>query len=272
MSARGVKLINGKQPLLRQIVFEVKYHHGYNYLDRCGKILNRITKENAEWVVGNQVNPQNAPLFSMRNECKFIFGALGVNFHINKTNSDGIITNEDVNDFSIQCEEMTNLVIDELNLTEFSRIGFRVWYYFPCDSKEDSDKWMRDLNAFKLSPDLTSAFGGELESLAVAVFITGADSRFRMGFETYEAPVQFHAGPEVVNIRTSMLRGSTKDVLKKHLKERHRLEINAKYGAVVDFDSFQEDPLSIDPRDFINGNFSLFKIRLYDVLSPTKND
>ena len=272
MSARGIRVINGKEPLLRQIAFEVRYNHGYNYLDRCGKVLNRISREHGEWVVGNQVNPQNASLYSMRNECKFVFGPAAINLHVDRTNSDTVIFDEDINDFAIQCEEMTTIVTDELGLTDFSRIGLRMWYYFPCDTKDEADIWLRDLGIVSLSPELTSTYGGDLESMSLAVVITSKEHRVRIGFESVEKAAQFHTGPETVNVKTSMLRGAARDFLKRHLKDRRRLQINAKYAAVLDFDSFQEDPFSIDPRDFITHNTNIFMDRLYDVLSSIKKN
>ena len=69
-----------------------------------------------------------------------------------------------------------------------------------------------------------------------------------------------------------MLRGQQREFLKQHLKDRRRVQINTKYAAVIDFDSFHEDPDSIDPRDFITHNFSLFMDRIYVVLSSIKKN
>jgi hypothetical protein len=272
MSIRGTRLVNNKEPLLRQLVFEARYNYGYNYLDRCGKILNRIAREHGEWVPSSQVSPQNAPLYSMKNECKFVFGPVAVNFSINRTNSDTIILDEEVHDFAIQCEEMTAVVVDELELKDFSRIGFRAWYYFPFDSKIESDAWLRDLGIFSFSPELISAYGDDFESMSAAVIITGKERRLRIGFESIESAAQFQSGPETINVKTNMLRGASKDFLIQQRKERRRLEINTRYAAVVDFDSFQEDPYSIDPRDFITRNFSVFMDPLYGVVSSIKTN
>ena len=272
MSVRGVRVINGKEPLLRQVVFEVRYNYGYNYLDRCGKILNRISREHGEWVVGNQINPQNAPLYSLRNQCKLVFGPLAINFDLNRTNSESIIFDEDINDFAVQCEEMTTIITDELELKEFTRTGFRAWYHFPFETKLEADQWLKELGIVSLSSELVSQYGGEFQSMALAVFISGKEHRFRIGFEAVETNTNFQTGPEMVSLRTSMLRGASRDYLRQHLKDRRRLQINTKYAAVVDFDSFQEDPFSIDPRDFITRNFSLFLDRMYDVQASIKKN
>jgi hypothetical protein len=270
MSVRGVKLINGKEPLLRHVVFELRYDYGFNYLDRCGKILNRISRDHGEWVIASQVSPQNANLYSMKNDCRFGFNALNCSLDIDRTNSASMIADEDINDFAIQCEEMTSVVIDELALTEFSRIGFRAWYYFPCNSKKESDMWIQELGIISLAPDLISTYGSELESISLAAVITGPDHRLRIGFESLETSAQLHPGPETINIKASKLRGGQRAFLREQLKARRRLEINAKHAATIDFDSFQEDPLSIDPRDFITHNFSLLMDRLYRAIPSVK--
>jgi hypothetical protein len=270
MVVRGVRLINGKEPLLRHVVFELRYDHGYNYLDRCGKILNRISRDHGEWVFANQASPQNANLYSMRNECRLVFSALSCSLNIDRTNSSILIANEDIDDFAIQCEEMTSVVIDELGLTEFSRIGFRAWYYFPCESKQESDMWIQELGIINLAPDLISAYGSGLESMSLAVVITGQDHRLRIGFESLETSAQLHPGPEIINIKASKLRGGQKAFLREQLRSRRRLEINAKHAATIDFDSFQEDPPSIDARDFVIRSFSLFMDRFFRAIPSVK--
>src|SRR5438552_2177385 len=90
MAAKGIRLIKGKEPLLRQLVFELRYRFGFSYLDRCGKILNRITREYPEWVVGNEISPQNAPLYSMRNNCRFNFSATRLDLNLDRTVGDTV--------------------------------------------------------------------------------------------------------------------------------------------------------------------------------------
>jgi hypothetical protein len=269
MNAGGVRLINGKQPLLRQIVFEVRYNHGYTYLDRCGKILNRISREYAEWVVGNQVNPQNAPLYSLRNGCRFVFNTLSGNSAIDRSMSDELILDEDIVLFSEQSEELTTVLIDELGLKDFSRIGFRSFYYFPCETKEEAEKWVQDLGILSVSPDLLSAFGGNLESVAASAVVAGQDHRIRIGINSVETPHQLEAGAETLSIRASGLPRDKRQLLEQ-IRARRRLERNTRFAAVIDFDSFQEEPISVNPREFIMSNSGLFLDRLYSLLSPAK--
>jgi hypothetical protein len=270
MKPLAKRLLNGKEPLLRQIVFDVRYHYGYNYLDRSGKILNRVSQQHDEWVIGNQVNAQNATLYSMKNGCRSVINPFSCSLSIDRINSENILVEEDIDDFAIQSEEMLSVVSDELGLTEFSRIGFRAWYYFPCDTAIDADIWIRDLGILGLAPDLTSTYGGDLESMSLAVVIAGQDHRIRIGFDSVEMSAHVHTGPEIISIKASKLREGQKDFLRKQLKERRRLEINAKYAAVIDFDAFHDDPVSIEPRDFIINSGSLFIDKLSDVISSVK--
>jgi hypothetical protein len=272
MNALGVKLINGKEPLLRQIVFEIRYNHGYNYLDRCGKILNRISKEHGEWVIGAQITPQNANLYSMRNGCRFTFSFTTCNLSLDRINSDAIISTNDIKDFANQSHDMTTVVIDELGLTEFARIGLRAWYYFPCETKREADIWLKDLGVVAVAPDLVSTYGGDVESQSLAVVIAGQDHRVRIGFDTFEKSDQIAAGPETVNFKASKLAKGQKDFLRKQLKERRKSEINTKFAALIDFDSFHEDPFSIDQHDFIIKSFGLFMDKFHGTLSSIKKN
>ena len=38
------------------------------------------------------------------------------------------------------------MVIDELEIAEVTRVGYREQYYFSFDDKEDSEKWIADLD------------------------------------------------------------------------------------------------------------------------------
>ena len=70
-----------------------------------------------------------------------------------------------------------------------------------------------------------------------------------------------------------MLRGAAqRDFLKRHLKDRRRLQINSQVRCRIRFRLLQENPFSIDPRDFITHNINIFMDRLYDVLSSIKKN
>src|SRR5579859_637482 len=146
--AKGIRMLKGKEPLLRQIIFELRYRRGFTYLDKCGRILNRITDDLPEWVLGNEANPQGTALYSLKNRCRFSFSSTKFDLALDYTTAESPIPDEDVSAFVGYIAYFSRLLIDELAVNEFSRIGVRTLHYFSCDSRKDSEQWLRDLNAF----------------------------------------------------------------------------------------------------------------------------
>jgi len=72
-----------KITVLQRVVFELRYRHGFTYLDACGRTLNKIQDEYPEWILTtDQPNPQSAPLISINNACIFNFSALKFDFSL----------------------------------------------------------------------------------------------------------------------------------------------------------------------------------------------
>jgi hypothetical protein len=263
MAARGIHLVRGAQPRLRHIIFELRYRYGYTYLDRCGRVLNRLTRDHPEWVVGNDVSPQNAPLYSVVNGCRFSFSSIKLDLALEKSADEDEIEEQNILEFANQVDIDTSIVTDELGLESFTRIGFRSLFFFPFDTKEKADEWLFGLGFFEVSKNLVNAFGGTRHSVGLAGVFSGPDARYRVSLSTIEIPAQFDGGSEIVSIKPSALPTDQRQHLLKHLKERRRMRLEAGCAAVIDIDSYQDDPPSIDPRDFIARNAGSFmdKIR-----------
>src|SRR5208282_3622759 len=129
-------MIRGKQPLLHRITFELRYLYGYTFLYRCGKTMNAIMREAPEWIPRDQVSPQNSPLISIANNCAFNFSTVKMDFDLQQP-LESEIEPSDLSRFVSQVDLVSRIVIDELGLREFSRIGIRAWYVFSCQDREE---------------------------------------------------------------------------------------------------------------------------------------
>jgi hypothetical protein len=263
--ARGVRLISGKEPLLRQLIFEVRYRGGFTYLDKCGRILNLISRDYPEWVIGNEITPQSAPLYSMVNGCRFNFSATRFDFNLDKTVGDPIT--DEVQQFIDQVGTLSQVIINELALKDFIRMGVRGFYFFPCDSKDESEKWLRDLAIYTVSPRVTSAFGDQIEGGSFGVVVSGSECRYRIAANGVEISAQMNVGTEILSVRASTLKEDRLKHLVKQREVERQLRINPGFAAVIDIDAFHEDPPSIDPRDFARRNLDTFLDKLRRALS-----
>ena len=245
------KYIRGKVPILYKIAFEMRYRRGYTYLDRCGKTLNAIMQESPEWVLkGEQVSPQNAALVSMDNQCSLNFSSHKMDFGIEQSMG-GEIRDHEFEKFVEQVDLVSAIVIDQLSLRDFTRIGMRLWYLFRCKDKAESETWLASLGLFSISDSLRTKFGGELESAGIAVVIVGEDRKFRISLNGVEQSSLIDLGTELMLVRGSGLSSEQGKILGESASRSKRVQIPSQFAAMIDIDAYQDEPLTVDPRDFI---------------------
>ena len=260
-------IIKGRESVLQRVVFELKYRYGYTYLDVCGRTVNLIQKDYPEWILrGNDPNPQNAPLLSMKNGCIFNFSVLKHDLSLEKPIGEGPLPQEDLDDFINQVELLSAIVIDQLGLKVFSRVGFRAWYIFPCDSEQESEKWLLDLGIYKISENVSTEFGGQILSAGIAIIILGEDRKFRIAFNGVERQAQIDFGQGILNIPSRSLHAGQKDFLKQQVAIKRRMRQNPEFAAMIDVDCFIDDPKIINPAQFIHTSIAQYTKALESIL------
>ena len=244
--------IRGKPSILQKLVFELRYKYGFTYLDQCGRTVNKIMSEQPEWILRSDMpNPQNAPLVSIRNTCSFNFSALKLSFNLEMPLGGEPLDDKDVAEFTGQVDSVSAIVIEHLGLKHFTRIGIRVWYLFPAESKEDAEEWLQGLKSYSISDDLLSAFAGKTEATGVTVFMSGEDRKFRVAFNGVERLGSVDLGEGILNIKASSLSKDQDRFLKEQIRTKRRMLHNPEYAAMIDVDAFLDDPASVEPQDFI---------------------
>jgi hypothetical protein len=257
--------IKGKPSILQKLVFELRYRSGFTYLDKCGRTLNAIMRFQPEWVPSNQPNPESTNLVSINSGCRFSFSYSSLIFSLEKPIGGDSLAQNEVRGFIEQVEFVSQIVIDQLGLDDFSRIGFRVWYLFNCRSKEEAEQWLQDLGFYSITEQTNEAFPGTLEATNFTAIIVGADRKFRIALNGVENQAQMDIGQEILNVRASSLSKDQKKVLQQQEKVKHRMLVNPSYAAMIDVDAFQEEPLSVDPKDFITTSLTQIKSGLSQV-------
>lgn len=251
MTGRGYQTFSGKEPLRRQIVFELRYRHGFAYHDRCGTILNRVTRDLPDWLLIGDVNPLNAQLYNVRNRCRFNFSNSRLDLNLERSPGDQPIDDAAFSDFADQVDVMCRIIFDELALKEFTRIGFRTLYHFPCETKQESEDWLRLLDFFRVSDKLTGAFGAKLETAGLSAVLVAQDCRYRIAFNVVERAAEINIGSEILSVRPHQLPKGQREALLQQLKAQRIRDRNPEYAVVIDIDAYHEDPPSVDPADFV---------------------
>jgi hypothetical protein len=249
--------IKGKDGILHKLVYEVRYNNGFLYLDRCGLTAKRIMSTFPEWIVKSQdVSPQNAPLVSLANGAKFSFGALKYDLSMDQPMGREVaLTENDVNGFITQADSVTRIVHEELELQEFTRVGFRMWYLFGGNSKEECEDWIDKLGIFKVEKSLTDAFSGNVQSQNHVVVLSGQDRNIRLAVNGVENLAQLDLGNEILSIQAHKLSQKQNAMLIKQNKVRQRLRVNPSFATMIDVDAFVEKPIDAVAGDYIQESF-----------------
>ncbi|MGH9855166.1 MAG: hypothetical protein ACREBD_35485 [Blastocatellia bacterium] len=177
------------------------------------------------------------------------------------------LSDNELKDFVEQVDLLSRIVQDHLGLKEFSRIGFRAWNLFGCQDKEEAEDWLGSLSCYTFSPQLSEAFGGRLESAGIAAVIAGTNRKFRVAFNVVERHAYLDLGEELLHVRASSLSKEQNKHLQKQELVKRRMRSNPEYAALIDIDAFQEEPLTVDPRDFIETSLKQFSDGLIKAVS-----
>jgi hypothetical protein len=160
-----------------------------------------------------------------------------------------------VNEFAQQVEDLTQLVISELDLAEFSRIGCRVWYLFECKDTVEAEEWLGNLGLYKVSPSLSSGFGGKTQAAGLAVVIESTERKFRVAFNSIERSIPLNLGEGILNIPAHSLPTKQREHLAEQIKQKRRLGHNPPFAAMIDIDAYEDEPKVIEPGDFVRANW-----------------
>ena len=243
-------LVLGKEPLLRRIVCEARYQDGQLYLDHCGRLLKRLLTGAPEWVVAPDPTPQGTAVYSLRTGVQLAFSMSSASLVLDKTATDEVIDEAEVAGFLEHVESTLGLVLDELEATEFTHVGYREHHYFSFETKEESEKWLQELGVATITPALYQAFATTPEALGVALVMQGEDCRYRIALNGIERSAQIPAGETVLNVRASAAPRNQKQVLIEALKKKRQRQINSAFAVVLDIDAFLLNPTEVNLRAF----------------------
>jgi hypothetical protein len=244
-------LVRGKEPLLRRMLCEVRYQDGQLYLDHSGRLLKRLLKEAPEWVVAPNPTPQGTSAYNVRTGIQLAFAMNAASLSLDKTTADDVIGADELPGFLDQIDSTLSLVLDELEVTEFTRLGYREQYYFACDNKEESERWLLDLGLVTVAPTLGPAFSSSVDSLGVVIITQGTDCRYRIGLSTIERPAQIPFGETTLTVQASAVPQGQKKALVEALKVQRQRQINSAFAVVLDLDAYLLDPAEPDLRGFV---------------------
>ena len=221
-----VKLFKGKEPFLRRMVSEVRFQDGQLYLDHTGRLLKKLVRD-AAWVVSPEPTSHGTTVFHLVEALRLSFSMHSASLDLDWSQSDEVIDSEEAVRYLVRAEETLGFIADELEVTEYERLGFRQWYYFSFESKEETEQWLRDLRLFSFSADLAASFGATPEAMGVSLILQGQECHYRIALNGIERSAQLPMGDTSLNVRASAVSQRQKAVLVEALKQRRRKQISS---------------------------------------------
>src|SRR5260370_25039422 len=85
-----VKLLKGKEPFLRRMVCEVRFHDGQLYLDHSGRLLKNLGQD-PSWIVSPEVSPQGTAGFHLMERVQLSFSMVAASLDMDRGNTEELI-------------------------------------------------------------------------------------------------------------------------------------------------------------------------------------
>jgi hypothetical protein len=243
--------LDGKEAILHKIVLEVRYHGGYAYLDRCGRVINRIQKERPGWLTNDGQTPQGSNLYNVQNGFVLNLNARKYDLSFERPVGKSPVTAEQVKEFADEAGALHVIIADLLDLKEFGRIGFRLWYLFASDSEEAAAKWQESLGYYSIKETLAKGFEATIDKVSIAVVLACQDRMCRLGLTAVERQEEVDVGRVTVAYRPRDLSRDQKVAIQSKLKDQGVARRSPEFGTMIDLDFYAEDPEDPSPSHFI---------------------
>lgn len=271
-SFTSVTLLHGKEPLLRQATCEVRYQRGYLYLDHCGRLLNKLVGDGSVWVISPDPMPQGATAYNILTGTSLRFGSGSTALTMDRTSGDELIAVEEAAEFTKQIGEVLNTILDELEVTEFTRVGYREKYFFSFESKEAAEDWIAQLGLFNVAPALLDAFQAKPDAISMAVNAHGPNCRYRIAIGSLERPAQVPVGDTNVVVQASTASKEQRRILRETLKKQRQRQIDSAFSVMLDIDAFLLEPGECDVAAFASERASTNLPMFRDAVAKTTKE
>lgn len=249
--------------MLRRMVCEVRYQDGQLYLDHCGRLLKKLLKDSPEWVVTPDPTPQGTAVFNIVVGTQLGFSLNAASLNFDKTVGDEVIKQDGVELFCKQVRSVLEMTLDEIEVSEITRVGYREQYYFSFDSKEESENWIQGLGLFTVVPGFMESFKSQMEACGVSLVLQGQDCQYRVAVNGIERHAQIPVGDVSINIHASKVSKGQEKALREALKQQRQRQINSAFAVALDIDAYLLDPVEPDIADFVkernSTNLDLFR-------------
>ncbi|OWK45826.1 hypothetical protein [Fimbriiglobus ruber] len=251
--AKGIHLIKGKEPLLKQIICAVEYDTGELYFDRMGRISRTLAERETGWWRNGNVGLAATTLLNPEEELRLDVSSSRTVITSDLRTQPRVIEAEDVTRFAAEAQAAISIVTDELEIESFQRVGYRELYHFESESVEESERWVQSLGLMTASDALYKKFGPQHYAMNWSLVLIGDECRYRLSLSGTERVASIPVGDAEVNFRESGAKHLKRDDLLRTLKLDRARAVTPEVYSLLDVDAFLWDQIDTDFRigDFI---------------------
>jgi len=236
-------IISAQNAILHRQVYELRYHHGYTFIDRAGQILNYLLYDTGdEWIDGERSGDR----FSVsKGSTNTTFSYGNEKLDLNEVQSEKVATLRPIEKFGKDADDLSRAVINFLLLNSFSRIGFRTWYLLKVDNKADGVKAIQESSIYSIGNDICGL--GDVDDTSFSIVLNRGQYKVRLALAVAEQVIQL--APSVYDAAKKephKERSHQRKILQEKMRAQKAIANYPLYGVLVDMDFFIEDPLVPD--------------------------
>lgn len=245
-------VVDLKTEVIHRYVYELRFDFGQVYWDRAGRIAKEILSDREEWDF-DRIDINHCQLAHRDLNLAFNFGHAKLD--LSQTQSADVETLLPVGEFSALADTVTAIVVENLELEFFPRIGVRVWYLYPSTDREQSYEFVRNLKLFSLDSGLSNTIG-EVSEASHRLVADRQKHMVRIAVAPFEQQVDLPpslirtAKVKAYKQKTDRPSGPGRDpgldrrrrILIDQMKAEKKIAHYPQFGVLLDLDAYIEDP------------------------------
>lgn len=256
--------IAGKEPIRKHATCGIEYFHGELYFDRMGRVARMLAKAARGWVGDLAVSNGQSQLLNPQHNLQLAVSPGAAVISSTTDDEPREIEDDAINRLAEEAEFAFAIIVDEFELAQFHRVGYREHFAFACESIEETQRWQNDLGLLPAPASMLDAFG-KLYATSWAAVFESEECRYRIELKGIERNASVPIGSANLEFKYSRAKHLNRKEYLDLMKSKRSRQLDPYYAAVLDIEAFLWDSQDSDfgIREFVlrhmNTNLDLFR-------------
>lgn len=245
------------KPVLDSFVFQVIFGAGYTYLDRCGQTMVDIERARPDWVPG-EVTVQSGNMANEKSGMNLLFSWDRFNF----TAMRGPVVEE----AAAEAQVLWDVVRENLNLSEFVRVGVRFQWILAREKLEHAERALEKAAFNVVLPSTWKEAGFAQANRSMVAGLQRDGVEYRVALQAGTRTVGLSPAMLATAVEPRMLPKGRQDAQKEAVKNRQKYNVDPMFVVNLDVDCVTFTPASVKPRAYIEEQFAVVQREFVPVL------